>query len=271
MQQTPSRLGDLYRDTYAVPECEIEARLADAEFLHRANWSAFAADCCCRDRNGTAGVGQAEAAALGRAQGVRRGRARRAGAPPASPAARRGGAHHPEPSVGRGAAGPVAHGHRADAAGHWRRDAPAKRFGAAAHLCSNRQRKARVAAAAGRGDRAAAAAREMGESGSSATRTGDALAPDYPREAASCSRAKMMRGTLPAAALDVRTGQQLVFINSLVLITQQPFCYIFPRVPVPSDIDTFFLMIFSSSLFSRQRRVKDLSLFNEILTEVGLS
>jgi len=36
---------------------------------------------------------------------------------------------------------------------------PPKLFGAAAHLCSNRQRKARVAAAAGRGDRAAAAAR----------------------------------------------------------------------------------------------------------------
>ena len=60
VQETPSTLGNLYRDTYKVPECEIEARLAEGEFLHRANWSAFSDDCCCRDRNGTAGVGRVE-------------------------------------------------------------------------------------------------------------------------------------------------------------------------------------------------------------------
>ena len=33
-----------------MADCEIERRLAESEFLYRSNWTAFASECCCRDR-----------------------------------------------------------------------------------------------------------------------------------------------------------------------------------------------------------------------------
>ena len=51
---TPESLGRQFLETHGDPECVIEDKMANVEFIGYGSWDAFASACCCRDRNDTA-------------------------------------------------------------------------------------------------------------------------------------------------------------------------------------------------------------------------
>ena len=51
---TPESLGRQFLETHGDPECVIEDKMANVEFIGYGSWDAFSSACCCRDRNDTA-------------------------------------------------------------------------------------------------------------------------------------------------------------------------------------------------------------------------